>query len=116
MTRQYTRLVGGLLRVSAIVLVVYGGLMGLTYWQLTSAPKGFIPQQDMGYLMCSVQLPDAASKERTEAVMKRLVEYRPQDARRLARDGRHRTVVRAQRVRLELRLHVRQPERLFDAP
>jgi multidrug efflux pump subunit AcrB len=51
MTRYYTRLVGGLLRVSAIVLVVYGGLMGLTYWQLTSAPKGFIPQQDMGYLM-----------------------------------------------------------------
>jgi multidrug efflux pump len=73
MTLHYTRLVGGLLRVSALVLVVYGGLMGLTYWQLTSAPKGFIPQQDMGYLMCSVQLPDAASKERTEAVMKHLV-------------------------------------------
>ncbi len=47
--------------------------MGLTYWGLVSTPKGFIPQQDMGYLMCSVQLPDASSKERTEAVMKRLV-------------------------------------------
>jgi multidrug efflux pump len=74
LTRHYTRLVGGLLRVSAIVLVVYGGLMGLTYWELTSTPKGFIPQQDMGYLICSVQLPDAASKERTEAVMKHLVD------------------------------------------
>ncbi len=115
-TRHYTRLVGGLLRVSAIVLVVYGGLMGLTYWELTSTPKGFIPQQDMGYLMCSVQLPDAASKERTEAVMKRLVDIARQDARRLARDGRHRAVVRAQRLRLELRFDVRQPERLLDAP
>ncbi len=74
MTRQYTRVVGGLLRMSAIVLVVYGGLMGLTYWGLVTTPKGFIPQQDMGYLMCSVQLPDASSKERTEAVMQRLVD------------------------------------------
>jgi multidrug efflux pump len=74
MTRHYTRAVGGLLRVSAIVLVVYGGLMGITYWGIVSTPKGFIPQQDMGYLMCSVQLPDAASKERTEAVMARLVD------------------------------------------
>ncbi len=74
MTRHYTRLVGGLLRVSAIVLILYGGLLGLTYWSIGATPKGFIPAQDMGYLMCSVQLPDAASKERTEAVMKRLVD------------------------------------------
>ena len=81
MTRQYTRLVGGLLRVSAIVLLIYGGLMGLTYWGLVSTPKGFIPQQDMGYLMCSVQLPDASSKERTEAVDETARQYRQEDAR-----------------------------------
>ncbi len=62
---------------SVIVLVVYGGLLGLTYWSIQSTPKGFIPQQDMGYLMCSVQLPDAASKERTEAVMAKLVATSP---------------------------------------
>jgi multidrug efflux pump len=72
-TRYYTRVVGGLLRVSALVLVVYGGLLGLTYWTIGHTPKGFIPSQDMGYLMCSVQLPDSASKERTDAVMNRLV-------------------------------------------
>ena len=32
-------------------------------------PKGFIPPQDMGYLMVNVQLPDAASLERTQQVM-----------------------------------------------
>ncbi|HEV7998723.1 MAG TPA: efflux RND transporter permease subunit [Planctomycetaceae bacterium] len=72
-TRMYTGVVGGLLRVSAIVLVVYVGLLGVTYWSIASTPKGFIPLQDMGYLLCSVQLPDASSKERTEEVMARLV-------------------------------------------
>ncbi len=45
----------------------------MTYWSIGATPKGFIPLQDMGYLICSVQLPDAASKERTEEVMARLV-------------------------------------------
>ena len=44
----------------------------LTYWNFKTTPKGFIPTQDMGYLMLSVQLPDAASVERTRAVMDRV--------------------------------------------
>ena len=59
------RAVGRLLRVSVLVLVVYGGLLVLTYWGFTTTPKGFIPSQDMGYLLVNVQLPDAASAERT---------------------------------------------------
>ena len=51
------------------MLVVYGGLLGLTYWQFIARPTGFIPQQDKGYLILNVQLPDAASVERTESVM-----------------------------------------------
>ena len=53
-----------MLRVSVLVLVVYGGLLLLTYWNFKTTPKGFIPTQDMGYLMVNVQLPDAASAER----------------------------------------------------
>jgi hydrophobe/amphiphile efflux-1 (HAE1) family protein len=68
-TTLYTRLVGGLLRVSVLVLVVYGGLLGLTYFEMVRVPKGFIPQQDKGYLMLNVQLPDSASVERTQKVM-----------------------------------------------
>ncbi len=42
-------------------MLVYGGLLGLTYWQFTRTPTGFIPQQDKGYLVLNVQLPDSAS-------------------------------------------------------
>jgi multidrug efflux pump len=68
----YTRAVGGLLRVSGVALVVYVGLLALTYGAFAMTPRGFIPQQDMGYLMVAVQLPDAASTERTDAVMRQM--------------------------------------------
>ncbi len=55
-TSVYTRMVGGLLRVSVLVLVLYGGLLGLTYWSFTRTPTGFIPPQDKGYLLVNVQL------------------------------------------------------------
>ncbi|HWG43515.1 MAG TPA: efflux RND transporter permease subunit [Gemmataceae bacterium] len=68
-THAYTRTVAMLLRVSLVVLVIYGGLLALTYWRFTQTPKGFIPTQDMGYLLIDAQLPDAAAAERTQAVM-----------------------------------------------
>jgi hydrophobe/amphiphile efflux-1 (HAE1) family protein len=68
-TALYTRGVAGLLRVSLITLLVYAGLLVLTYVEFTRAPTGFIPEQDAGYLMLTVQLPDAASVERTQKVM-----------------------------------------------
>ncbi len=64
----YTALVGHLLRISAVALVVYGGLLYLTYFGFERVPTGFVPQQDKGYLLVNVQLPDAASLERTEAI------------------------------------------------
>jgi multidrug efflux pump len=74
LTNGYTRAVGGLVRVSMLVLVIYGGLLGLTWWRFMVTPKGFIPAQDMGYLMVSVQLPDSASMERTQEVIDRIVQ------------------------------------------
>jgi multidrug efflux pump subunit AcrB len=56
-TNAYTRAVGGLLRVSVLVLVVYAGMLVVTYRCFTVAAKGFIPAQDMGYLYAAVQLP-----------------------------------------------------------
>ena len=72
MTVVYGRVVAGVLRVSAIVLLLYAGLLVLTYWQFNHAPTGFIPQQDKGYLLLNVQLPDSASVERTQRVMARI--------------------------------------------
>ena len=74
MTVVYGRIVGHVLRVSTLVLVVYGGLLVLTYWQFNHAPTGFVPQQDKGYLLFNVQLPDSASVERTQRVMARIEE------------------------------------------
>src|SRR5262249_41554841 len=71
-TGLYTKTVSGLLRVSLLVLLVYGGLLALTYGSFTIAPKGFIPTQDKGYLLVNLQLPDSASVLRTQRIMQRL--------------------------------------------
>jgi multidrug efflux pump len=68
-TTAYTWAVGRLLRGSVLVLVVYAGLMVLTWWVFKRAPTGFVPEQDQGRLIISVQLPDSASLQRTEATL-----------------------------------------------
>jgi hydrophobe/amphiphile efflux-1 (HAE1) family protein len=68
-TGLYTRVVGLALRGSMIVLVVYGGLILLTWWTARQLPTGYIPNQDQARFYIAVQLPDAASLERTQAVM-----------------------------------------------
>src|SRR5207302_76624 len=70
--RRSGRLAGLSLHASVIVLLIYGGMLGLTGWSFKETPKGFIPPQDMGYLMINVQLPDSASMERTRAVMEQI--------------------------------------------
>src|SRR4029077_20080082 len=64
-TQAYGKTVGWFLRLSAIVLVVYVGLLGLTGLGMARIPAGFVPIQDKGYLIANVQLPDSASLERT---------------------------------------------------
>jgi multidrug efflux pump len=68
----YAHATSRLLRVPMLVLLVYGGLLGLTYLGFNSLPRGFIPSQDKGYLVCSVQLPDATSAERTLETLARV--------------------------------------------
>jgi len=59
-------------KVGLIVLLAYFGLLFLTYYTANKIPKGFIPEQDQGYLLVNVQLPDAASVQRTQKVMETL--------------------------------------------
>ncbi|HEY0984255.1 efflux RND transporter permease subunit [Schlesneria sp.] len=72
LTRVYGRIVASLLRVSFLVMVVYGGLLVATYFGLTKTPVGFIPAQDKGYLLVNMQLPDSASLDRSIDVLKRV--------------------------------------------
>jgi multidrug efflux pump len=68
MTHVYGRTVAWCLRLSAIVLLVYAGLIGLTGLGFARVPNGFVPIQDKGYLVANIQLPDSASLERTVEV------------------------------------------------
>jgi multidrug efflux pump len=110
----YARVVGGMLRVTVLVLFVYAGMLALTAFgysgfpkelrqsihdldpkgqpawlqpaarflknnravngvvDFTGVPRGFIPSQDMGYLLINIQLPDSASLERTKAVISKI--------------------------------------------
>ncbi|MDH4561726.1 efflux RND transporter permease subunit [Pseudomonas sp. BN411] len=70
----YVGTVRRVLRGSSIALVVYGGLLVLGYLGFSSTPTGFVPQQDKQYLVAFAQLPDAATLDRTEAVIKRMSE------------------------------------------
>ncbi|MCZ2341806.1 MAG: efflux RND transporter permease subunit [Bacteroidales bacterium] len=69
LTRGYVRMVAVALRVPILVLAGYAGLIGATIWGYQQFPKGFIPQQDKGFLIASLELPDAAAVERTIRVV-----------------------------------------------
>jgi multidrug efflux pump len=73
-SHQYSLGVAAVIRKSVVALLVYGGLIGLTYFGFKTVPVGFVPTQDKQYLVAFAQLPDAASLDRSEAVMRRMSE------------------------------------------
>jgi HAE1 family hydrophobic/amphiphilic exporter-1 len=70
--RGYTRVISLLVRQVAAVLVVFALLVVFAGWWYTRVPTGFLPTEDQGYIFVSVQLPDAASQERTREVMRQI--------------------------------------------
>jgi multidrug efflux pump len=73
-SNAYGKGVGGLLSRKSIVMVIYLALVGATYSLFTAVPGGFVPSQDKQYLIGFAQLPDAASLDRTEDVIKRMTD------------------------------------------
>jgi multidrug efflux pump len=73
-TSAYAWIVGRLMRINVAGLIVYGVLMVLTYVVFGKAPVGFVPQQDQGRLICSIQLPDSASLQRTQEAVQKVAE------------------------------------------
>ena len=68
----YSWLVCRAVRMAALCLLVYAGLIGLTVYGFRTTPTGFIPPQDQGYLIVALQLPEGASLSRTDAVTKQV--------------------------------------------
>lgn len=58
--------------VSSVALLVYGGLLALTFFGFKAVPPGFVPMQDKYYLVAIAQLPNSSSLDRTEAVAKQM--------------------------------------------
>ena len=71
-TGKYVLILRKVVRASTVSIAVYVALIGVTYLGFKSVPTGFIPTQDQGYLFLNVQLPDAASINRTQRVMDNL--------------------------------------------
>ena len=65
----YTRLIRRMVQRSGLMVLMALGLVVLAGWGLTRIPTGFIPTEDQGYVIVSVQLPDGAALQRTEKVM-----------------------------------------------
>jgi hydrophobe/amphiphile efflux-1 (HAE1) family protein len=68
----YVGAVTRVLRAGSIALFVYAGLLGLTWLGFAHTPTGFVPPQDKQYLVAYAQLPDAATLDRTESVIRRM--------------------------------------------
>ena len=71
-TSLYRSVIWGMVRRVAIVMLVFGGLVVVTGWGFGQLPTGFLPLEDQGYCFINVQLPDAASRQRTVDVLEEL--------------------------------------------
>ncbi|WP_376963689.1 multidrug efflux RND transporter permease subunit [Azospirillum sp. A26] len=70
----YGRGVGGVVRRKGVMLAVYALLIGATVLLGRSVPSGFVPMQDKEYLISFAQLPNGASLDRTEAVIREMTD------------------------------------------
>jgi HAE1 family hydrophobic/amphiphilic exporter-1 len=71
-TNSYVRVCGWLIRKSAIALVLLGLFGAAAGFFSHSVPSSFLPDEDQGYLYINLQLPNAASLQRTDEVAKRI--------------------------------------------
>jgi multidrug efflux pump len=73
-SQRYGAAVASILRRSGIALAVYAGLVALTLFGFNKVPHGFVPTQDKQYLVAFAQLPDAATLDRTEKVIREMAD------------------------------------------
>jgi hydrophobe/amphiphile efflux-1 (HAE1) family protein len=70
----YARVVGRLVKRTSMAIVLYVGLLVCTGISFGLVPTGFIPDQDQGYVIVAINLPDGASLARTDKVTRRVAE------------------------------------------
>ncbi|WP_153556262.1 efflux RND transporter permease subunit [Roseimaritima sediminicola] len=70
----YAKVIGRLVRTSGVALGIYAVLLVCTGFSFSLVPTGFIPEQDQGYIIVSINLPDGASLARTDKVTRQVAE------------------------------------------
>lgn len=69
---RYQTAMGWVLSRKTLAMMIYCMLIGLTMYGFSKVPTGYIPAQDKQYLIGFAQLPDGASLDRTEKVVRRM--------------------------------------------
>jgi multidrug efflux pump len=73
-SNAYSRGVAGVIGRKGLMMGVYAVLLGVTFVMFRTVPGGFVPGQDKQYLVGFAQLPDAATLDRTEDVIRRMTD------------------------------------------
>ena len=74
LSNAYGRTTARLIRMGFIMLVIYAGLVGLTWNRLAVTPTGLVPQLDRSYLIAAMQLPAGSTLERSDALVRQASE------------------------------------------
>jgi HAE1 family hydrophobic/amphiphilic exporter-1/multidrug efflux pump len=72
---RYTNMAARVIRRTALALGVFGVVIGAALILLRTLPPSFLPEEDQGYFIAAVQLPDGASKQRTDEVLQKVERY-----------------------------------------
>jgi len=72
---RYTDIVQSVIKRATLALAIVGVVVLVALWLLQSLPRSFLPEEDQGYFITMVQLPDGASKQRTTEVVSKLEQY-----------------------------------------
>jgi multidrug efflux pump subunit AcrB len=75
MTHGYTRLVKLAIKRFIVALLLFAGMIALSFVMFKSVPSAFLPPEDQGYLLGAVIMPDAASLDRTGDVSQHVTDY-----------------------------------------
>ncbi len=81
-TEGYVRLSGVLMRKSVVALVILAGCGVASYFISDKLPTSFVPDEDQGYFYLNIQLPNAASLQRTDLVMRKIEDILAKELRR----------------------------------
>lgn len=73
-TKKYMQIIGTFLRRPVVAIGVYIILTAAAFWGFLKWPTSYVPEEDMGYFMTSVQLPTGASLDRTDKIVSQVAD------------------------------------------